>query len=69
MFFSCSDIVYQKEEDLLKYDYLSPFFIKNGEYIKGVLNLYTNELSYYYKVKEPNMVKDDIERKAKIMVG
>lgn len=64
IFSSCSDIVYQKEEDLLKYDYLSPFIIKEGEYIKGILNLDTNELLFYYKVEKPNVILNKIEKQA-----
>lgn len=62
--FSCSDIVSQRQEDLLKYDYLYPFVIKEGEYIKGTLNLDTNELTYSYKVKDLSVSLSNIEKKA-----
>ena len=66
IFFSCSDNIYQKEKDLLKYDYLFPFIIKDGEYVKGVLNVDTNELTYYYKVKDIKYTLNNIETEASL---
>jgi hypothetical protein len=47
---SCSDKIKQKEKDILKYEYLTPFVLKGQNFINGNLDIDNNHLIYSYEV-------------------
>lgn len=56
---SCSDEIKQKENDILKYEYLAPFVLKGQKFTKGNLNIDNNQLIYSYEVSD---IKDELMR-------